>query len=72
MGEHSSMPIGHHTLGIECKNVLSTLVYKLFIRNRIGVGQMFIFYPPLREKVDNVRRVVNLIDVERAKSVDCS
>ncbi len=71
--------LGHHTLGIECKDVLPALVYKLLIGNRIGVGLMLstiislcVFYPQLREKVDNVRRVVNLIDVERAKSADSS
>ncbi len=68
-----------HTVGrwslnviLQEKNRDLALVYNVFVGNWIGVGLMFVFYPPLREKVDNVRRVVYSIHVERAKSVDCS
>ncbi len=29
---------GHHTLGIECKGVLSTGVDRMLVGNRVGVG----------------------------------
>ncbi len=32
------LPLGHHTLGIECKGVLSTGVDKMLVGNRVGVG----------------------------------
>ncbi len=31
-------PLGHHTLGIECKGVLSTGVDRMLVGNRVGVG----------------------------------
>ncbi len=32
-----NLPLGHHTLGIECKGVLSTGVDRMLARNRVGV-----------------------------------
>ncbi len=32
------LPLGHHTLGIECKGVLSTGVDRMLVGNRVGVG----------------------------------
>ncbi len=37
-GDCSSKPLGHHTLGIECKSVLSTGVDRMLVGNRVGVG----------------------------------
>ncbi len=34
----TSMPLGYHTLGIECKGVLSTGVDRILVGNRVGVG----------------------------------
>ncbi len=34
----TSIPLGHHTLGIECKDVLSTGVDRMLVGNRVGVG----------------------------------
>ncbi len=31
------LPLGHHTLGIECKGVLSTGVNRMLVGNRVGV-----------------------------------
>ncbi len=39
-GLHQRIPthqLGHHTLGIECKGVLSTGVDRMLVRNRVGV-----------------------------------
>ncbi len=33
-----TVPLGHHTLGIECKGVLSTGVDRMLVGNRVGVG----------------------------------
>ncbi len=35
---NSNRPLGHHTLGIEGKDVLSTRVDGMFVGNRVGVG----------------------------------
>ncbi len=35
---NSLLPLGHHTLGIECKGVLSTGVDRMLVGNRVGVG----------------------------------
>ncbi len=32
------VPLGHHTLSIECKGVLSTGVDRMLVGNRVGVG----------------------------------
>ncbi len=43
------LPLGHHTLGIESKSVLSTGVVRMLVGNLIGVGltrsTIRIFYP---------------------------
>ncbi len=33
-----NLPLGHHTLGIEYKGVLSTGVDRMLVGNRVGVG----------------------------------
>ncbi len=38
MQAHTQLPLGHHTLGIECKGVLSTGVDRMLVGNRVGVG----------------------------------
>ncbi len=35
---NSMLPLGHHTLGIECKGVLPTGVDRMVVRNRVDVG----------------------------------
>ncbi len=35
------LPLGRHTLSIECKGVLSTGVDRTSVGNRVGVGQSF-------------------------------
>ncbi len=30
--------LGHYTLGIECKNLLSTRVDRMLVGNRVGIG----------------------------------
>ncbi len=35
---NNNMPLGHHTLGIEGKGVLSTGVDRMLVGNRVGVG----------------------------------
>ncbi len=35
----NSLPLGHHTLGIECKGVLSTGVDRMLVGNRVGAGR---------------------------------
>ncbi len=34
---HTNLLLGHHTLGIECKGVLSTGVDRTLVGNRVGV-----------------------------------
>ncbi len=34
----TATPLGRHTLGIECKGVLSTGVDRMLVGNRVGVG----------------------------------
>ncbi len=36
--DNNGLPLGHHTLGIECKGVLSTGVHRMLVGNRVGVG----------------------------------
>ncbi len=42
------VPFGHHTLGIECKGVLSTGVDRMLFGNRVGVtlAHLFLFKLP--------------------------
>ncbi len=41
------MTHGHHTLGIECKDMQSTRVWKMLFRNRIGVDPILTIISPM-------------------------
>ncbi len=38
VADFNTLPLGHHTFGIECKSVLSTGVHRMLVGNRVGVG----------------------------------
>ncbi len=47
VGQRQPPPHGWHTLDIECKGVLSTVVDRMLARNRVGVGLTWSTISPL-------------------------
>ncbi len=58
LNDNGNMPHGWHTIGIECKGVLSIGIYGLLVGNKVGVGLTWSSIRPLLPSLFPVKEAI--------------